>query len=766
MEAVSTPKDLFHIRRILKDSYSQTQRAIRTQRRNTGNKMRRYKHIEDVQKLMWEHDQVRDIGIIAHIDHGKTTLTDSLVADSGIISEKHAGEQLFTDYMEEEQERGITIQTAAVSLAHKYEGNEYLINLLDTPGHVDFSGDVTRALRAIDGAIVVVDAVEGVMVQTETVLRQAIREHVHPILYINKVDRLIDELKLSPDEMQEKFEDIIRKFNELLRKYAPDELAERWKVSVQEGSVAFGSATEKWALSLTQMKKKNITFKDIIDSHKKGEVEKLAEKSPLDEVILDMVVNHLPNPDEAQRERIPEIWRGDIESELGQNMLQSKVDGPLCMIVTDVQVDEQAGVISTGRIFSGTLEVGKEVYLVNTRKNARIQQVGVYMGPDRVSVEKAPAGNVAAVIGMEDAVVGETIVDKGVEAQGFEDLQYVSEPVVTVAVEPKDYKDLPELIDEMRRISREDPNVEVDIDEETGEYLISGMGELHLQIVQHEMEDSGLEIETSEPLVVYRESIQGEGGPVEGVSPNRHNRLKFAVEPLEPEVVEALDEGEIFDKQAKKDRAKKLRELGWETRPAKNVLAVEGQNILVNVTKGIQYLREIEEYMADAFRNAIQEGPLMNEPVRGVKVKLTNAKLHEDTIHRGPAQIMPATRRAIHAAFLLADPIVLEPFLKVEVRTPQEFLGNVTQSIKGRRGQVKSIESEEDLAIVDSSIPVAESFGLSADMRSATEGRALWGSEFEKFDEVPQSLQGEAIKTTRERKGMKPNPPKPEELVD
>lgn len=728
--------------------------------------MRRYKHLKEIQKLMWEHDHIRNIGIIAHIDHGKTTLTDSLVADSGIISEEHAGEQLFTDFMEEEQERGITIQTAAVSLAHKYEGDEYMINLLDTPGHVDFSGDVTRALRAIDGAVVVVDAVEGVMVQTETVLRQAIREHVQPVLYINKVDRLIQELKLTPQDMQEKFIKIITEFNKLMNKYAPDELAERWKVSVEGGSVAFGSATEKWALSATQMEKKNITFEDILKAHENDKVEELAEKSPLDEVILDMVVHHLPHPDEAQVERIPEIWRGDPETELGKNMIKSNPDGPLCMIVTDVQVDEQAGVVSTGRIFSGTLEVGKEVHLVSANKDGRIQQVGIYMGPDRVTVEKAPAGNIAAVIGMEDAVVGETLLERNIEGKGFEDLQYVSEPVVTVAVEPKHYKDLPQLISEMRRISREDPNVVVDIDEETGEYLISGMGELHLQIVQHNLEDSGLEIETSEPLVVYRESIKGKSQPIEGKSPNRHNRLKFAVEPLEPEVVDALDKGEIFDKQDRKERARKLRDLGWETRPAKNVLAVEGQNIFVDTTKGIQYLREIEDYMADAFRNAVDEGPLMNEPVRGAKIMLTDAKLHEDAIHRGPAQIMPATRKAMHATLLVAEPTVLEPLLKVEIRTPQEFMGNVTQVIQGRRGQVKSIESEEELAIVDSSIPVAESFGLSADMRSATEGRALWGSEFEKFDEVPQSLQGEAIKETRKRKGLKPKPPQPQDLVE
>ncbi len=728
--------------------------------------MRRYKHLSEIQKLMWDHEHIRDIGIIAHIDHGKTTLTDSLVADSGIISEKHAGEQLFTDFMEEEQERGITIQTAAVSLAHNYEGDHYMINLLDTPGHVDFSGDVTRALRAIDGAVVVVDAVEGVMVQTETVLRQAIREHVQPVLFINKVDRLISELKLTPQAMQERFIKIITKYNKLLKKYAPDDLAKEWKVSVEDGSVAFGSAVDKWALSSTQMEKKKIKFGDIIEAYKNNKIEELTEKSPLDEVILDMVVHHLPNPDKAQAERIPVIWRGDPESELGKSMIRSDPEGPLCMIVTDVQVDEQAGVVSTGRIFSGTLEVGKEVHLVNAKKDARIQQVGIYMGPDRVTVEKAPAGNIAAVIGMEDAIVGETIVDRGVESQGFEDLQYVSEPVVTVAVEPKNYKDLPELIKEMKRISREDPNVVVSIDEETGEYLISGMGELHLQIVEHALEDAGLEIETSEPLVVYREAVKGRSDSIEGISPNRHNRLKFSVEPLDSEVVEALDNGEIFDKQDQKERAQKLRDLGWETKPAKNVMAVEDQTILVDTTKGIQYLREIEDYIADSFREAVNEGPLMGEPVRGVRVNLVDAKLHEDNIHRGPAQIMPATRKAIHAAVLVANPTILEPFLKVEVRTPQEFLGNVTQVIQSRRGQVNSIDSEEGLAIVTSHIPVAESFGLSADMRSSTEGRALWGSEFSEFDEVPQSLQGEAIKTTRERKGMKPKPPRPEDLVE
>ncbi len=728
--------------------------------------MRRYKHISDVQKLMWKPEQVRNIGIVAHIDHGKTTLTDSLVAASGIISFEHAGEQLFTDFLELEQQRGITIQTAAVSLAHNYEGEEYIINLLDTPGHVDFSGDVTRALRAIDGVIVVVDAVEGIMVQTETVLRQALRERARPVLFINKVDRLIQELKLTPEGMQERFIKIITKFNELLRKYAPKELAKKWIVSVDEGSVAFGSAKEKWALSATQMKKKNITFRDILDTYRENKQAELAKKSPLYEVVLDMVIRQLPNPRDAQAQRIPVIWRGELESPLGKSMITCDPEGPICMMVTDIIVDEQAGVVSTGRIFSGTLKKGKLVHLVGANKDARIQQVGVYMGPDRVIVDSAPAGNIGAIVGMKEAIVGETIVEAGIEGKGFEELRYVSEPVVTVAVEPKDFKELPRLVSELKKISREDPNVQVKIDEETGEYLISGMGELHLEIVGHRIKEAGLEVKMSEPIVVYREGIRGRAGPLEGKSPNKHNRFKISVEPLEPEVIKAIEKGEVYEKQDRKERAGVLRELGWETHAARNVMAIEGANMFVDVSKGVQYMREVKDYAIEAFRMAMREGPLMREPMRGVKVLITDAQLHEDAVHRGPAQIIPAVRRATHAAILLADPIVLEPVLKLEVRVPQEFLGSATHVIQGRRGQVGAIESEEELAIMKASLPVASSFGLSAEMRSSTEGRAIWATEFDRFAPMPQELEKNAIKQTRERKGLKPQPPKPEDLIE
>src|SRR3989344_3155227 len=224
---------------------------------------------ELIAELMHKPQNIRNIAIAAHIDHGKTTLTDSLVAGAGMISEELAGQQLFTDFDKQEQERGITIFAANVSMVHDVDGVDYLVNLIDTPGHVDFGGDVTRAMRAVDGAVIVTDAVEGVMPQTETVIRQAMLERVKPVLFINKTDRLVRELQLTPEQMQERFVRIIGQVNGLISKYAEKEFADKWMVKVENGSVAFGSAYRKWAISVPYMKKTGISFKDVIEHTKK-----------------------------------------------------------------------------------------------------------------------------------------------------------------------------------------------------------------------------------------------------------------------------------------------------------------------------------------------------------------------------------------------------------------------------------------------------------------------------------------------------------------
>jgi len=332
--------------------------------------MPKFRQTAEILKLMSKKENIRNIGIIAHIDHGKTTMTDSLLAEAGLLSPRIAGEARALDYLEEEQKRGITIKTANISLLHEMEGTPYVINLIDTPGHVDFTGKVTRALRAIDGAVVVVDAVEEVMVQTETVTRQALEERVQPVLFINKVDRLIKELKLNPDEIQKKLIRIIRDFNNLIDIYGEPEFKDRWRVDPAKETVAFGSALHKWGFTLNIAQQKGIKFKDIVEAYKKEEYQALPQLLPLHTAILDMVVKNknMPNPIEAQKYRLPKIWKGDINSEIGQAMLNCEDNGPTVMCITLAQMDPQAGLVATGRLFSGSVKSGDQVYLVGAKK--------------------------------------------------------------------------------------------------------------------------------------------------------------------------------------------------------------------------------------------------------------------------------------------------------------------------------------------------------------------------------------------------------------
>ncbi|MFB6175179.1 MAG: GTP-binding protein, partial [Candidatus Nanohalobium sp.] len=238
------------------------------------------KELDAIKQVINDPEHIRNIAIAAHIDHGKTTLTDNLLARAGMISDKLAGDQRFMDFDDQEAERGITIYSANISMVHEYNGDDYLVNLIDTPGHVDFGGDVTRAMRAVDGVVVLVDAVDGVMPQTETVMKQALQEGVKPVLFINKVDRLIEEMQLTPEEMQERFTKIIRGVNNALRKYADEETAEKWKMSVQDGTVAFGSALKNWAISAPYMEETGISFGDIIERVNEGDHEGLREDAP------------------------------------------------------------------------------------------------------------------------------------------------------------------------------------------------------------------------------------------------------------------------------------------------------------------------------------------------------------------------------------------------------------------------------------------------------------------------------------------------------
>ena len=705
--------------------------------------------------------QIRNIAICAHIDHGKTTLSDNLLAGAGMMSEDLAGNARALDFHDDEAQRGITIDSAAVSMVHKLEGEDHLINLIDTPGHVDFGGDVTRAMRAVDGAVVLSCAVEGIMPQTETVLRQALRERVKPILFINKVDRLIKELKLTPEAMQQRFVKVISSVNELIKAIAEEEYGDKWAVNVADGSVCFGSAFHNWAMSVPYMQKKGISFKDIIDAYESGDDEKrkeLAKKAPLHEVLLNAVIRHLPNPVEAQAYRIPKIWHGDVDSPFGKSLLSADPKGALGFVVTKVVVDPQAGEISMGRLYSGTARKGAAVHLAKANVDLRTQQIYIYNGAKREIVDNVPAGNIVGIGGLKGAFPGETVSEG--EQTPFEAITHIFDPVITKAIEAKRAADLPKLIDVLMQVSKEDPSIKIEINQETGEHLMHGMGELHLEIIENRIKtEKHMEVVTSPPIVTYRETVTGRTPEsVEGKSPNKHNKLYFRVEPVEESLAQAIKKGSIQEGRIKKKDQElwaALEAAGMDSKTSRNVKDIYNGSIFIDGTRGIVHMNEIIEMVLDMFEEVMNQGPLARDPCIGVKVILDDVKLHEDAIHRGPAQMYPAVRDGIRLAMMNAKPMLFEPVQTMQFDAPEAYMGEISKLIQNKRGQLLDMTQEGDTVSVKGKLPVAEMFGLAGDLRSATGGR---GSSFlvdQNFERLPDELQPRTLEQIRERKGLK-----------
>jgi len=725
---------------------------------------RKEDNIAKARTIMHTPEYIRNIDIAAHIDHGKTTLSDNLIAGAGMMSEDLAGKQRLLDFDEQEAARGITINAASASMVHEFEGKEYLINLIDTPGHVDFGGDVTRAMRAVDGCVIVCCAVEGPMPQTETVVRQALRERVKPILFINKTDRLINELKLTPEAMQQRFVKIITQVNQLIAKMVPPQFKDTWAVRPENGSVVFGSAYHNWAISVPYMQKHGIKgFKEIYELVEAGKNKDLAKKAPLAKVLLDASIRHHPPPHVAQKYRVPHIWKGDIESEVGKAMVSCDEKGPLAMMITKIIIDPHAGEIAFGRLFSGKVEKGQDVYVIGMPGKGRSQQVAMMVGADRIPIDSVVAGNIAAVQGIREALAGSTVSTLP-DMEPFESIKHVSEPVVTVAVEAKNTKDLPKLVDVLRTVAKADPSIEVQINQETGENLMSGMGELHLEITEYRIRNEhGVEIKTSPPIVVYRECVSGKNQqPFEGKSPNKHNKFYVTAEVLPTNFVEAIKEGKITHSQGKIKDIKALMptlvELGWDRDFAKGLFAVVGTNLFVDITKGIQGLHETKELILDAFKEAMQRGPRAGEPVQGVLFTLHDAKLHEDAVHRGPGQVIPAVRNAIYGAMTVAGTTLLEPMQKVFISVPQDVMGSATREMQQRRSVIEDMSNEGDMAIIQCKAPVSAMFGFAAAIRSAASGRVLWSTENLGFEPVPRELLDKTTGEIRQRKGLKPEP--------
>tara|TARA_B100000683_G_scaffold170473_1_gene164224 strand:+ start:645 stop:2852 length:2208 start_codon:yes stop_codon:yes gene_type:complete len=725
---------------------------------------RKEDNIKKATEVMHILPQIRNLCIAAHIDHGKTTLSDNLIAGAGMMSEDLAGKSRVLDFDEQESARGITINAASASMVHAVDGTDYLINLIDTPGHVDFGGDVTRAMRAVDGCFILACAVEGPMPQTETVVRQALKEKVKPVLFINKVDRLINELKVTPEDMLKRFEETIIKVNKLIRQFAPEEKKKDWQVSVLDGTVAFGSAYHNWGITIPYMKKSGVSMTEIFEYCNNEDQKTLAQKAPVHEVLLDMAVTKLPGPVEAQPYRIPNIWNGDLDTPIGKAMIGCDPEAELAMMITKIWMDPHAGEVAVGRLYSGSINQGESVFAIGAAKPERVQQVSMMVGGDRITVPKVVAGNIAAITGIRSAAAGVTL-SRDKDFTPFEAIRHYSDPVVTVAVEPKSMKDLPKFIDALRSLAKSDASLQVMTNQETGEALLAGMGELHLEITVYRLEEEqNIKVKVSPPIVVYRESVEGDnkGRSFEGKSPNRHNRFMIECEPLSSEVVSALREGHFGSGTVRSGDAKeignKFGEFGMDKDLMRKIYAINATNVLVNDTKGIQGLHETRELIIEAFNEVCKKGPVADEPVMGMMVRLVDAKLHEDAIHRGPAQTIPAVRNAIKGAMLRAKTVLMEPMQRSHVSVPNDWLGQVTREITNRRGIIEDMPSEGEATTVIGTLPVAETFGFSNDIRAASQGRAVWNSENIGFEILPPQLFNKVVGEIRTRKGLKPEP--------
>ncbi|MCL2686645.1 MAG: GTP-binding protein [Candidatus Bathyarchaeota archaeon] len=704
--------------------------------------MPRFKQIPQIQALMDKKECVRNIGIIAHINHGKTTLADCLLSGVGLLSPQMAGTARVLDYLEEEQKRKITIKTANIALLYNTQSESYLVNLVDTPGHVDFTGKTTRALRVIDGAVVVVDAVEGIMAQTEILTRQALEERVCPVLFINKIDRLITELQLDEKTIQKKLGHIITSFNDLIEIYAEPSCKDQWKISAITGNVAFGAALYGWGFTYDMAKQRGLKFSDIMVTCRSGGSANLADALPVYEAIFEMVTRRVPNPHKAQSYRIEKIWGGNIKSQVGEALRECRDEAPAVMAVTNVYSDGNDGTRVTGRVFSGKIRKGDKLHLVEARGETEAQAVYVDMGALHEEVETVLAGNLVSLSLTGKVETGETLWDfaRQEDMKPFECINYVSEAVVTFVVEPKNPKNIETFQEGLDRLVSEDPNLKFVVDRETGEYLLSGMGELHLEIAINELKDTlGIDVVVSSPRVVYGEYAQKSGVVALALSPDKQNNVRVQVIPKLEHDVGSEEKGQIL-------------------------VTDEYQNILVDVKGRTQQVsKETLDAVKAGFKYACAAGPLCGEPIHQLKVELIDFALAPNA---AASEIEHAVSKAIFGSFLTATPSLQEPIYKIILSVASELASDSNRILNIRRGKVIQFEQKGPLTQITGYIPVAETFGLSKELRSATSGRAVWQSMFDHWEKLSSKLAQETIKEIQKRKGLPQYIAKPEQFME
>jgi elongation factor 2 len=769
--------------------------------------------IDQVRAIMDKRQNIRNMSVIAHVDHGKSTLTDALVTKAGIIAQAKAGEMRYTDTRKDEQERCITIKSTAISMYYELnerdmehitqekDGNGFLINLIDSPGHVDFSSEVTAALRVTDGALVVVDCVSGVSVQTETVLRQAIAERIKPVLFMNKMDRALLELQLEQDDLYQTFQRILEDTNVIIATYASeDDPMGNVMVDPSIGTVGFGSGLHGWAFTLKQfaeiysdkfkipaiklMKRLwgnqfyngkkwskegpgadrgfckfilDPIFKvfDAIMNFKKEETAKLLEKLnvkldaqeramegkpllktvmrkwlPAGEALLQMITIHLPSPVTAQKYRMELLYEGPMDDAAALGIKNCDPTAPLMMYISKmVPTSDKGRFYAFGRVFSGTVATGQKVrimgpHYVPGKKDdlfvKPIQRTVLMMGRATEPIEDVPCGNIVGLVGVDQYLVKTGTISTCEHAHNLRVMKFSVSPVVRVAVEAKNPSDLPKLVEGLKRLAKSDPMVQCII-EESGEHIVAGAGELHLEICMKDLEEDHacIPLKKSDPVVSYRETVSEESTIMcLSKSPNKHNRLFVKAVPFPDGLSEDIDKGDVAPRQEPKARARYLSDkYEWDVGMARKIWCfgpeTTGPNMLVDATKAVQYLNEIKDSMVAGFQWATKEGVLCDENMRGIRFDIHDVTLHADAIHRGGGQIIPTARRVFYASVMTASPRLLEPVYLVEIQCPESAVGGIFGVLNKRRGHVfeQNNIAGTPMFVVKAYLPVNESFG-------------------------------------------------------
>jgi elongation factor G len=691
-------------------------------------------------------ERVRNIGIAAHIDAGKTTTTERILFYSGVVhkmGEVHEGTAV-TDWMEQERERGITITAAAISTqwTHRDPENpnqplpgapEHRINIIDTPGHVDFTIEVERSMRVLDGVIAVFCSVGGVQPQSETVWRQADRYNVPRIVFVNKMDRtganfykvynqIRDRLRANavPIQIPIGAEDNLKGIVDLVRMRAyiytndlgtdiqeteiPDDvkdLAEEYRLKLIESVAETDDAlTEKY------LEGEELTEEEIKTALRKGTISGTivpmlcgsAFKNKGVQLLLDAVIDYLPAPID-----IPAI-QGTLPD--GSTVERSADDNqPMSALAFKIMADPY-GRLTFIRVYSGVLKKGS--YVLNSTKNKkeRISRLIVLKADERIEVDELRAGDLGAVLGLKDTFTGDTICDE--DAPVILESLFIPEPVISVAVEPKTKQDMEKLSKALQSLSEEDPTFRVHVDPETNQTVIAGMGELHLDILVDRMKrEFKVEANVGAPQVAYRETIRkpvrAEGKFVrQSGGKGQYGHVVIEVEPGEP--------GTGFEFVSK----------------------------IVGGVVPKEYIGPAEQGM----REACESGVLAGYPVIDLKATLVDGSYHE--VDSSEMAFKIAGSMAIKDAVMKASPVLLEPMMKVEVEVPDDFVGNVIGDLNSRRGQIEGQDNEGGIAKVTAKVPLANMFGYATDIRTKTQGRGIFTMEFSNYDEVPRN-EAEAI---------------------